>query len=156
MNFKKLWELEKVLDHYGAECNCCGQTQKMVLTAVRINNDNYLQRHRWQGAFELYRQIIKDGFPGDIQILCFNCKRLRQGNEGEINAQTMTTGHPMWDRFADSIVTLLEAQECDNTLTISRELLVDMRIFDVDGSIEWLQDHGGFCDCEVLLNVVLA
>ena len=62
----------------------------------------------------------------------------------------------MWDRFAESIVTLLEAQECDNTLTISRELLVDMRIFDVDGSIEWLQDHGGFCDCEVLLNVVLA
>jgi hypothetical protein len=162
MSFEKLWELEKVLDHYGAECNCCGQTQKMVLTAVRIN-------HRWQRASELYRQIIKDGFPGDIQILCFNCKRFRQANggiwphktnwrvqpkkEGEINAQTMTTGHPMWDRFADSIATLLETHECDNTLTISRELLVDMRIFDVDGSIEWLQDHAGFCDCEVLLNV---
>jgi Protein of unknown function (DUF2695) len=70
-----------------------------------------------------------------------------------MGTQIMTTGHPMWDRFADSIATLLNIRGCDNTLTISRELLLDMRIFDVDSSIQWLQDHAGFCDCEVLLNV---
>jgi hypothetical protein len=143
----------------------------MFLTVDRING--YLQRRRGQGGFELYRQIIKDGFPDDIQVLCFNCKLGRKGNggicphktnwrvnrraqpkkEGEINAQTMTTGHPMWNRLAESIATLLETQECDNTLTISRKLLADMRIVDVDSSIAWLQDHAGFCDCEVLLNV---
>ena len=127
MSFEKeLRELEIVIDHYGAECNCCGQTGKMFLTVDRING--YLQRRRGQGGFELYRQIIKDGFPDDIQVLCFNCKLGRKGNggicphktnwrvnrraqpkkEGEINAQTMTTGHPMWDRFAESIATLLE------------------------------------------------
>jgi hypothetical protein len=70
-----------------------------------------------------------------------------------MNAQIMTTGHPMWDHFAESIATLLGTQECDNTLTISRELIADMRMFDIDSSMEWLQDHAGFCDCEVLLNV---
>ena len=173
VNFEEQHELEIVLEHYGTACNCCGQTQKLVLTVDRINNDGYLQRGRWQKRLELYRQIIKDGFPENIQILCFNCKLGAQKNggicphktrrrvhrrkpptkNGDMNAEIMTTGHPMWDHFAESIATLLETQECDNTLTISRELLGNMRIFDVDSSIEWLQDHAGFCDCEVLLNV---
>lgn len=82
MSFEKeLRVLEKVLDHYGAECNCCGQIQKLFLTVDWINNDRYAAPPG-QGDFKLYRQIIKDGFPDDIQVLCFNCKLGRQENGG--------------------------------------------------------------------------
>jgi len=176
---KELRELEIILDHYGAECNCCGQVQKRFLTLDGINDDGYLHRRRWQERFKLYRQIIKDGFPDDIQILCFNCKVGRQKNGGmcphkacrralpqaepegrkrkqrePMNAETMTTGHPMWetmttghpiwDRFAESIATMLETQECDNTLTISRELLADMKIFDVIAPSNGCKTMGAF------------
>jgi hypothetical protein len=40
-----------------------------------------------------------------------------------------------------------------NKPSIARELLEDMRRFDVDASLEWLGNHGGFCDCEILMNV---
>jgi Protein of unknown function (DUF2695) len=181
---KELRELEIILDHYGAECNCCGQIQKLFLTVDRINNDGYLYRRGGQGGFKLYRNIINDRFPNDIQILCFNCKLGRQKNGGmcphkerrpgcvaveptassgevdrkgskgvKLGTQIMTTGHPMWGHFAGLLATSLETRECDDTLTITRKLLLDMTIFDVDSSIEWLEDHTGFCDCEVLLNV---
>jgi DNA-directed RNA polymerase subunit N (RpoN/RPB10) len=79
---KEARELEIILDHYGAECNCCGQIRKLFLTVDEINNDRYLHRRGGQGGFKLYRQIINDGFPDDIQILCFNCKLGRQENGG--------------------------------------------------------------------------
>ncbi len=66
---------------------------------------------------------------------------------------TVSGSHPMWENFTGAISDLLEARKCDNHLTISRELLADMGRFDVEASIEWLQNHGGFCDCEVLMNV---
>jgi hypothetical protein len=87
---KELRELQIILDHYGAECNCCGQIQKLFLTADRINNDG-LERRAGQEGFKLYRQITNDGFPDDIQILCFNCKLGRQENGGICPHKSETT-----------------------------------------------------------------
>jgi len=42
--------------------------------------------------------------------------------------------------------------QCDHTLSKARAILADMGV-DVDGSVAYFEDHGGFCDCEVLLNV---
>ena len=44
------------------------------------------------------------------------------------------------------------AAECDHTLRETTAFL-QARSLDVDRVIPWLQDHGGFCDCEVLANV---
>ena len=42
---------------------------------------------------------------------------------------------------------------CDGqTLRHTRELLRDRHI-PIEEAVEWLQGYGGFCDCEVLLNV---
>jgi hypothetical protein len=68
--------------------------------------------------------------------------------------EIMTMAHPMWESFTESIDTLLESRKCDNKLSFATELLVDMRRFDVDASLDWLENHGGYCDCEVLMNVV--
>ena len=47
----------------------------------------------------------------------------------------------------------LEKEPCDAvSLRITREILADMNI-DMPSAVQWLQSLGGYCDCEVLMNV---
>ena len=59
----------------GAKCACCGETTPEFLTLDHINgfksSPNYKQSKRCRG--NVYSQIIKDGFPDDLQTLCYNC-----------------------------------------------------------------------------------
>jgi hypothetical protein len=43
--------------------------------------------------------------------------------------------------------------ECDHSLTMTTEFLKEKRIENIDRVVEWLNDNGGYCDCEVLMNV---
>lgn len=45
------------------------------------------------------------------------------------------------------------ADECDHSLTMTTELLKEKGIENIDKVVEWLNDNGGYCDCEVLMNV---
>lgn len=74
---------QQVLDHYGQKCNCtcgCGVTRFEHLTVDHINNDG--ARHRKSsksgGGHAFYRTIIKENFPDDLQILCWNCNCAKQ------------------------------------------------------------------------------
>ena len=46
----------------------------------------------------------------------------------------------------------LEAADCDHTLRFTTGFLKSHGIVD-EPVVEWLADHGGYCDCEVLGNV---
>lgn len=46
-------------------------------------------------------------------------------------------------------------EECDHTLALTVEFLSDHNL-DVNSIIPWLNEYGGYCDCEVLLNVIEA
>jgi hypothetical protein len=46
----------------------------------------------------------------------------------------------------------LAGADCDCTLRHTRDF-IRMRGLDEAGVVEWLKDHGGYCDCEVLINV---
>ena len=54
------------------------------------------------------------------------------------------------------LVVFLEGNDvmryCDGTLRLT-EMFIEDNGLDKTATIEWLQDHGGFCDCEVLLNI---
>jgi hypothetical protein len=41
---------------------------------------------------------------------------------------------------------------CDHTLRVTIEFL-KQRNLDVERAVVWLNEHGGYCDCEVILNV---
>jgi hypothetical protein len=43
--------------------------------------------------------------------------------------------------------------ECDHSLTMTTEFLKGKGIENIDKVVEWLNDNGGYCDCEVLMNV---
>jgi hypothetical protein len=49
----------------------------------------------------------------------------------------------------------LEEVDCDGTLRVTRSYLREHQIGEPT-VIQWLEEHGGGCDCEVLLNVLLA
>jgi len=66
----------------------------------------------------------------------------------------MTVEHEQWDDFIDS---LLDAGGCDGTdaFPITRRILAEMGLTptEVEQSISYYRQHGGFCDCEIVLNV---
>lgn len=43
--------------------------------------------------------------------------------------------------------------ECDDELTLTTQFLQEKGIENIDKVVEWLNNNGGYCDCEVLANV---
>jgi hypothetical protein len=65
---------KEVFSMYGGCCVCCGEDNIGFLNIDHKNNDGAKRRKEgeWKGV-ALYRQIKRNGFPEDMQILCFNC-----------------------------------------------------------------------------------
>ena len=47
----------------------------------------------------------------------------------------------------------LNAKGCDDTNVMTKAFLLNSEIGNIDKVLEWLADHGGYCDCEILANV---
>lgn len=74
----------------------------------------------------------------------------------------MTKKHPQWNLFTMLLDMNLDYKEdkdkkatwnCDCTLKGTKEILKIMAM-DIDKSIKYLEEHGGYCDCEVMMNVI--
>jgi len=65
---------ELVLKLYGNKCACCGESRKEFLTLDHINEDgaNWRKRFGKSGSY-FYQWVVKNNFPEDLQILCWNC-----------------------------------------------------------------------------------
>lgn len=72
-----------VFGHYGNKCTCCGESQLEFLTMDHINNDGakFRKENNIPGGYTTYIWIIKNNFPNDLQILCWNCNvaKMRYG-----------------------------------------------------------------------------
>lgn len=44
-------------------------------------------------------------------------------------------------------------RNCKGNLSITIEFLHKIGCKDIDGTVSWLKEHGGYCDCEVLANI---
>lgn len=67
---------DKVLNHYGTECKCCGENTNEFLTIDHINGNGRQHREKI-GRSAFYRWLEKNGFPEGYQTLCFNCNAAR-------------------------------------------------------------------------------
>ena len=87
--------IRKVLEHYGNQCSCCGEKEKIFLTVDHINNDGY--RHRVNGSKNstdtthqnIYNFLVRNNFPTGFQILCYNCNAGKHRNNGVCPHKTM-------------------------------------------------------------------
>lgn len=75
---------QEVIEKYGGLCVCCGEAHLRLLTIDHINNDGHAFKQgktRLKGS-PLYGYLKKEGFPLNVQVLCFNCNIGRHNNGG--------------------------------------------------------------------------
>ena len=69
-------------------------------------------------------------------------------------SEIMTPESPRWREFCDKLDDAIGRHGCNSTDTrLAKRLLRSMKCVDVEASVEYFEDHGGYCDCEILLNV---
>jgi len=74
---------QRVLEHYGNKCACCGETEPLFLEMDHIKNDGH--KHRKDigtSAKALVYWLIQNDFPEGYQILCANCNQGKKRNKG--------------------------------------------------------------------------
>ena len=62
-----------VLQAYGEECACCGEKELVFLTLDHVNGGGNADRRMSKNGLEIYRRLMREGFPPGYQILCWNC-----------------------------------------------------------------------------------
>jgi len=80
--------------------------------------------------------------------------------------ETMTTEHTRWDEFCERLggpegCNFRDDKEKGTTWhcgggtdkSFAEIILQDMGDVDVTASLSYFEDHGGYCDCEILFNV---
>lgn len=75
----------KALAGYGHKCVCCGENDSRFLTFDHVNNDGAKRRRDDWGkehGYAMHLSIIKQGFPSEFQVMCFNCNIARHHNGG--------------------------------------------------------------------------
>lgn len=70
---------KRVLKHYGNKCQCCGKSLIEFLCIDHISGGGRADEGK-NGLNQKghYYWIIKNNFPSDLQILCYNCNHQKQ------------------------------------------------------------------------------
>lgn len=73
-----------VFGHYGTECACCGESQRLFLTIDHIGNDGAEHRREIgnKGGSSFFAWLVAEGFPSGFQTLCRNCNWGKHANGG--------------------------------------------------------------------------
>lgn len=71
---------QKVIDHYGSKCRCCGESRVDFLQVDHVLDDGHI--HRKMVKNTIYGFLIKNKFPSGFQLLCANCNQGKKFNDG--------------------------------------------------------------------------
>jgi hypothetical protein len=73
------WERRlKVLAAYGGKCVCCGESTPEFLVLDHINGGGTAERKQLGNGNEIIAQLIREGYPETMQILCANCNMAKE------------------------------------------------------------------------------
>jgi hypothetical protein len=61
--------------------------------------------------------------------------------------------HHMWGYFFKHLSEKLEKTECSGDLSITETILKTIFDIDVEKTIEFFEENGGYCACEVMKNI---
>lgn len=84
-NAKRERQRTEVIEAYGGHCNCpgCHVIHAALLTIDHIEPAHHRRTgHIRRSTRDIYREIIKLGFPPDFQLLCGSCN-LAKGDRGK-------------------------------------------------------------------------
>lgn len=74
--------VKMVLDYYGAECECCGETEPKFLTVDHIEPIGSYKKRVERGHNRMYSWLVLNSFPPGYRLLCSNCNHGRARNGG--------------------------------------------------------------------------
>lgn len=76
---------QRVIEAYGGQCACpgCHVTDPRKLTIDHING-NGAEHKAANGNQHFYEWIVRNGFPDDLQLLCWTCNAVKFWYPGEI------------------------------------------------------------------------
>ena len=63
--------------------------------------------------------------------------------------EILTPKHKYWPTLCFK----LDQLDCNHDLRHTIKILKSLPNIDVERTVDFLENHGGFCDCEVLMNV---
>lgn len=75
----------------------------------------------------------------------------------------MNKNHPQWITFIEKLEAACDFRatenndftwNCNHDHEFSRKILTSFENIDIERSIKFFEESGGFCDCEILFNVV--
>jgi hypothetical protein len=69
--------------------------------------------------------------------------------------QVMNRQHPRWNEFAEKLCGTTPLEGCNHTTQDAEAVLVAMGGLDVDASLAYMRSKGGYCDCEIIMNVIM-
>ncbi len=76
----------KVWNHYSAGkfvCARCGYADQRALSLDHIEGNGAEHRRRVGSGSNLYRSLIKEGYPPGFQVLCMNCQQVKRHENNE-------------------------------------------------------------------------
>jgi hypothetical protein len=71
----------------------------------------------------------------------------------ESDIEVMTIESPRWQQFCVSLARAVSPNTCQHDYREAEKILKEMGSIDVEASIDYFENNGGYCDCEILLNV---
>lgn len=82
------------------------------------------------------------------------CKALAEykSRQKEAFRASLPMSEELFRELFDHLDEQLGEQDCQDDLRLTEAFLTDHSC-DVDVVLEWLEDHGGSCDCKVLANI---
>jgi hypothetical protein len=67
----------KIIEHYGQKCSCSCGCSETYIENLTIDHIQGLNGQKRLSGLEFYRWIIKNNYPKDLRILCWNCNCCR-------------------------------------------------------------------------------
>jgi hypothetical protein len=69
--------------------------------------------------------------------------------------EVLTPDSPLWEAFVEQLEAAIDENGCAAGTNKDNAIAVMDRMdgVDINGSLAYFEDHGGYCDCEILMNV---
>lgn len=107
--------------------------------------------HRDENVEHTKRLEAKKKEAESKNIASDNLYSLPEKSDGD--NQIVDYNHPYWNAIYARLVPVYNEKGCSHKFDSVRKILISLPNVDVEETLDFYRENGGYCDCEVLYNV---